>query len=207
VILGEFGASGPLDALSSTIGFHSDGPVQDVTFLGGACCIGGDSFSGAYSFTLYALSWVSSGSNEQTFSVDASESFSGNLATTTVATLPVTNFYVKAGDLLAFAGIGPYYPGDLDGTGNDASYSTDGEFTATPPSGAIGTTITVGNFGDRAATYQDFSGRTYDIGVDYVAPEPGTFAIMLAGLGILAGIRFHKKLSKVRPAERISRAL
>jgi hypothetical protein len=198
VILGEFGALGPLDALSSTISFPSAGQVQDVTFYNANSV----RFPSSYDFTLYALSWISSGSNEQTFSVDASASFSGDSGFG-VHTLPVTGFLVKAGDLLAFAGIGPDYPGSLcctglPGIGPDATYeSVSGSYTATPPSSAIGTLVTVGVEGDTLAGYQDFDNRFYDIGVDLnTAPEPGTFAIMVAGFGILAGIRY-KKLNKV----------
>ena len=94
----------------------------------------------------------------------------------------LANFCVKAGDFLAFAGIGPYYPQqpndalNTDATYEDATqpvgYDND---TATPPGGP-GTVFTVGINRDPNATYgyiaDNFGnqGRIYAIGVE-VQPE------------------------------------
>jgi hypothetical protein len=189
VILGEYDFSGPLSGPASAISFPVSGQVEDVTFYGDS-----------YNFTLYALAWVSGANNEQTFSVDASEQFSGT-SPTAIQTLAVTNFFVNPGDLLAFAGIGPYYPYPYrdDEHGTDATYASGGDpFTATPPSGVIGTTLTVGVNGDTLANYSYIDpcceqGRTYYIGVDVSTPEPGTFIFMLAGcFGVLSLICLRK---------------
>lgn len=163
VILGQYNPGGPPTTSAVTL---PSGTVQDVQVFGGN-----------YNFTLYALSLVRSGPhpNEQTFQVTASQSFSGSASTGTQL-LSVTNFPVTAGQLLAFAGTGPYYPNgnSEDGTNTDATYedvSNPGSFTATPPGGP-GTQFVVGLNGDTNATYEyvpDFfqnQGRTYGIGVD-----------------------------------------
>jgi hypothetical protein len=189
VILGEYDSSGPLSGPASVTSFPTSGQVEDVTFYGDS-----------YNFTLYALAWVSGANNEQTFRVDASEQFSGT-SPTAVQTLPVTNFFVNSGDLLAFAGIGPYYPFPVrvDEHGTDATYASGGDpFTATPPSGVIGTTLTVGVNGDPLSDYYYVDdccaqGRIYYIGVDVATPEPGTFTFVLAGcFGILSVIRLRR---------------
>lgn len=180
VILGQYNPGGPPTTSPITL---PSGMVQDVQFYGGD-----------YDFTLYALSLVASGPNpnEQTFQVVASQNFSGS-ASVGIQTLPVTNFVVAAGDLLAFAGTGPYYPNGVpgDATNSDATYgdASSGSFTATPPGGP-GTQFVVGLNSDTNATYgyvPDFfqnQGRTYGIGV-HVQPV-GTngalyFANSLAG--------------------------
>jgi len=103
-----------------------------------------------------------------------------------VQTLPVTNFFVDDGDLLAFAGKGPYYPQNAnDATNSDATYqnpSNPTSGTATPPGGP-GTVFTVGIYSDTNATNGYISdtfmnqGRTYAIGVDVspycMTPPPG----------------------------------
>jgi hypothetical protein len=166
VILGEYNPAGPLG--NSTVTLPS-GAVQDVKFYGGN-----------YHFTLYALSLVAAGpgNNEQTFVVTASQSFAGT-ASPGIQTLPVANFTVSAGELLGFAGVGPYYPQDPnDAVNSDATYENSfdpGSFTATPP-GGTGTKFVVGLYPDSNATYEYISdefgnqGRTYAIGVD-VLPQ------------------------------------
>jgi hypothetical protein len=163
VILGEYNPASPLATSSVTL---PAGSVQDVKFYGGN-----------YNFTLYALSYagVGNNANEQKFQVVASENFSGS-ATNGIQSLPVSGFAVNAGDLLAFAGIGPYYTSSTppDATNSDATYedsSNPGFFIATPPAGQ-GTIFTVGLQPDPAATYEYIpdvfqnQGRIYGIGVD-----------------------------------------
>jgi hypothetical protein len=164
VILGEYNPAGPLATASAATTLPT-GTVLDVKFYGND-----------YNFTLYALSYVGAGpnANEQTFKVVAAEQFSGS-ASTAIQTLPVSDFNVSAGDLLAFAGTGPYYPqAPNDAPNSDATYensSDPGSFTATPPGGA-GTEFTVGLYTDPSANYEYISdahanqGRTYAIGVD-----------------------------------------
>ena len=101
VILGEYSSAGPL-ATASTAATLPAGTVQDVNFYGRN-----------YNFTLYVL--LSLGTtlpnpNEQTFQVVASQTFSGVASAPGVITLAVSpSFSVSAGDLLAFAGTGPWY--------------------------------------------------------------------------------------------------
>jgi hypothetical protein len=190
VILGEYSPGGPL-ASSSPGDTLPTGTVQDVKFYGGD-----------YDFTLYALSVVGPGlnPNEQEFQVVASESFSGSPATTGVQTLAVSGFSVTAGDLLAFAGIGPYYPQDPnDAPNSDATYedsSNPNSFIATPPGGA-GTLFTVGINPDPDATYEYISdgftnqGRTYGLGVDVTTPDASS-TLMLAA-PILAALAAMKR--------------
>jgi uncharacterized repeat protein (TIGR03803 family) len=174
IILGEYNPKGPLAASSASTTLPA-GTVVDVKFYGSK-----------YNFTLYALSHVSTGpkTNEQTFKVVASEQFSGS-PSTGVQTLSVTNFNVNAGDLLAFAGTGPYYPQSAnDTTNSDAAYENStntGSFTATAPGGP-GSEFTVGLHGDMSANYGYVSdsygnqGRTYTFGVDVseTSSSPGT---------------------------------
>ncbi len=169
VVLSEYSPAGPLAAASPVTTLPS-GTVQDVKFYGQN-----------YNFTLYALSYVANGPNpnEQTFQVVAAQSFSGSNLTPGIQTLAVTNFPVYTGDLLAFAGTGPYYPQNPnDATNSDATYedsSNPGSSTATPPGGP-GTVFTVGLYTDPSATYEYISdvfgnqGRTYGIGVDVSVP-------------------------------------
>jgi photosystem II stability/assembly factor-like uncharacterized protein len=116
--------------------------------------------------------------------VVAAQPFAAPAGPAEVQTLTVTQpFAVNAGDLLAFAGWGPYYPQ----TSNDAYYSdatyessTDaGSYIATAPSGPP-TQFSVGIYKDPLATYEYINdaahmnqGRTYAIGVD-VAVDCGT---------------------------------
>jgi hypothetical protein len=162
VILGEYSPSGPLATSTVTL---PTGTVQDLKFYGQN-----------YNFTLYALSYVSSGpnTNEQTFQVVASQSFSGSPTNVGIQTLAVTNFSVYAGDLLAFAGTGPYYPQNAnDATNSDATYY---DVSGYMPPGGPGSQFTVGTNGDSSATYEYISnasmnqGRTYGIGVDVATP-------------------------------------
>jgi hypothetical protein len=102
VILQEYSPSGP--ATTGAI-FTSAGTVNDVTYYGG----------GAYDLNVYTLAPdPSPGANELAFTVVGDENFTGNATTTGVHTLPVlassSLASVQAGDYLAFAGIGPYYP-------------------------------------------------------------------------------------------------
>lgn len=174
VILGEYNPAGPAGGASPLAGSSITLPaglVQDVKFYGQN-----------YNFTLYALSYVTNGPgpNAQTFQVVASQTFSNSsVATAGIQTLAVSGFPVNAGDLLAFAGIGPYYPQTGNDTANsDATYensSSPNSFNATPPGGP-GTIFSVGIHPDPAATYELISdvyanqGRTYSIGVDVTAP-------------------------------------
>jgi autotransporter-associated beta strand protein len=164
VILGEYSPGGPLPAASPTTTLTA-GTIQEVQFYGQN-----------YDFTLYALSYIGTGSNanEQTFQVVASEHFAGSAPSPGIQSLPVSGFSVNAGDLLAFAGTGPYYSrGTNDALNSDATYedSTNADsFTATPPGGP-GTVFTVGLNPDTNANYEyvpDYlgnQGRTYDFGV------------------------------------------
>jgi hypothetical protein len=187
VILGEYSSGGPL-ATSSASDTLPTGTVQDVKFYGGN-----------YDFTLYALSLVGSPLGEQTFKVVASESFSGS-ASVGVQTLPVSGFSVKAGDLLGFAGIGPYYPQNPnDALNSDATYensSMPNSLFATAPGGP-GTEFTVGVNPDPSATYEYISdvfgnqGRTYGIGVDVSSVPDSGCTILLAApiMAILAAMK------------------
>jgi len=169
VILGEYSPAGPLS--NSTVSLPA-GTVQDVRFYGQS-----------FNFTLYALSNVTNGPyhNEQTFQVVASQRFSNSIASPGVQTLPVYDFSVNAGDLLAFAGQGPYYPqASNDVTNSDATYedsSNPGSSTAAPPGGPL-TLFSVGHNPDTNATYEYISnvftnqGRTYGIGVDILPGSP-----------------------------------
>jgi hypothetical protein len=192
VILGEYSAAGPL-ATSSASTTLPTGTLQDVDF-----------YAGSYSFTLYVLSPAGSASllNEQTFQVVASESFSGSPAPG-IQTLAVEpNISVSAGDLLAFSGIGIYYPQQAnDALNSDATYGDSGSWTATPP-GGVGTQFTVGLNGDSSANYEyipdygENQGRTYAIGVDVsTVPEPKTMALLLLPLASVAACKLRKKVS------------
>jgi hypothetical protein len=166
VILGEYDSAGPLGTSAVTL---PTGTVQDVKFYGGN-----------YDFTLYALSLVSSGpgANEQTFHVVDSETFSGTAAPG-IQTLAVSGFSVSAGDLLGFAGLGPYYPqSGNDALNSDATFASGASsFVATPP--AASSTFSVGLNSDASSDYHYISdvfgnqGRTYSIGVDVALPKVG----------------------------------
>src|ERR1035437_2366984 len=170
VILGEYSPAGPLAAGSSATTLHS-GTVQDVPFYGQN-----------YNFTLYALSLVAAGPNpnEQTFQVVASQSFSNSVASARIQTLPVSGFFVNAGQLLAFAGTGPYYPQNTtnDATHSDATYYNVSGYL---PPGAPGSQFSVGINGDSSAEYEYIGdnfgnqGRTYGIGVHVAETAAGTW--------------------------------
>ena len=168
VILGKYRTRSPLGTSLKT--FPTAGKVVSVKFFGSE-----------YHFTFYALSLVRSENNEQTFRVDASESFSG-FASRGIQILTASNFFVKSGDLLAFSGIGPYYPQNPnDAVDSDATYedaSNPNSFIAAPPSGVVGSQFTVGGTNPSPnANYKYISdffgnqGRIYGIGVDF---SPGT---------------------------------
>jgi hypothetical protein len=158
-------------------------------------------YGSSYSFTLYALSLVASGPfpAEQTFRIDASESFSGSASLPSVQTLAVSGFHVSAGDLLAFAGIGPYYTQNPnDALHSDATYQDRGrnDFIATPPSGPL--PFTVGANGDPTANYNYVpnafgnQGRNYGIGVDLTpsVPDSGSTLLLLAPImAVLAAMK------------------
>jgi hypothetical protein len=163
--------------MSSTIQLPF-GTVQDVQFYG----------AGTASFTLYVLRWINNPAGqtgEQTFVLVASVSVTGNGDDSVGPQLfdAFPQFTVQQGDLLAFAGIGPYYPQNGNDTeGSDATYAdVDSSFTATPPCGP-GSIFTVGVNGDMTANYQYVDnffcnqGRTYAIGVDVTEPavQPAT---------------------------------
>ncbi len=165
VILGEYSPTGPLPATTQPL---PDGMVQDVKFYGQD-----------YDFTLYALARVATRSaiNEQTFRVVAAQHFSGTSPTPGTITLAVTNFRVCAGDFLAFAGTGPFYPQQPNDAANtDATYENSSQpvgydnDTAAPP--LLDERFTVGINRDSRATYgylaDNFGnqGRIYALGVD-----------------------------------------
>ena len=119
--------------------------------------------------------------NEQTFQVVASQSFQGS-SSPGVRDLSGLSIPVSAGDLLAFAGIGPYYTGNNDALNSDATYEDSfnpGSYSATPP-GGVGTQFTVGLNFDGNVTYDYISdlyqsqGRTYAIGVQVPETSGGT---------------------------------
>lgn len=182
-ILGEYNPAGP--SPTSAVNFASAGNVTSVQFYGG----------GSYNFTLYALALVSNASGQLNFRVDAAQSISGQAATTGVQTVAISGFAVNAGDLLAFAGIGPFYPQVAnDAAGSDAAYANSvnppNPFTATPPPAVGGTVFSasavsgVGNGGttyDYVSDYFGNQGRTYAIGVNYT-PAAYTVGGTLAGL-------------------------
>lgn len=166
VILGEYEWDNPLDY--STIIFPDAGKVTVVDFYGQD-----------YDFTLYALRWLGDGTyaGEQKFEVVASEHFTGAAREPGMVSLPVSNFKVQAGDFLAFAGIGPWYPQYVtdDELNSDATYensSKPGSYVATAPGGP-GATFTVGIHDDAKAKYDYISnyygnqGRDYAIGVEF----------------------------------------
>ncbi|HUA64521.1 MAG TPA: hypothetical protein VME24_01660, partial [Alphaproteobacteria bacterium] len=177
VILGEYNPTSP--SSNSTVTLPA-GAVEDVRFFSGT----------NYNFTLYALAWAGNGlnTNEQTFQVAAEESFTSNNAVAGFQTNLLTGFQVRAGDLLAFQGLGP----DYVNTGLDATYESMGfsnPFTATN-AGNVGTTFTVGINGDPNASYEyipaggDISAnRTYAIGVDVLSITNGYSFIQIAGQG------------------------
>ncbi len=191
VILGEYNAAGPLPS-SSPATTLPNGVVANVKFYGQN-----------YNFTLYALARVSAGANpnEQTFRVVASQYFFGSATNASLQVLPVASFVVHAGDVLAFAGIGPYYaPNANDAPNSDATYEDSahaGYFTATPP-GSVGAQFTVGANPDTKGDYEYISdsmgnqGRTYAIGVDVtsaalqIASAPGGTQVNLSGPAGLA---------------------
>jgi hypothetical protein len=165
VIMGEYSPAGPLPTTTQPL---PSGIVKDVKFYGQN-----------YDFTLYALSHISecSNTNEEAFRVVAAQHFSGTNLTPGTITLAVSNFCVRAGDFLAFAGIGPWYPQQPnDATNTDATYEDSNQpvgydnDTATPP--VLGEKFTVGLNRDTNATYgyiaDNFGnqGRIYAIGVD-----------------------------------------
>lgn len=167
VILGEYNSAGPSSNSTVTL---SSGNVQDVKFYGQN-----------YNFTLYALSLLNSGpgTNEQTFQVVASQSFSGSQTNAGLQSLVVSNFTISSGDFLAFAGTGPYYAqSSNDQIYSDATYENStnpGSFQATPP-GGVGAQFVLGLNPDTNATYEyvpdyfENQGRTYALGVDILPP-------------------------------------
>jgi len=183
VILGEYDSAGPLQTSSVTL---PNGTISDVKFYGGA-----------YNFTVYVLQPLGLGANpnEQSFQVTASESFSGN-APVGIQTLPATGLPVAAGDLLAFAGVGPYYNGnESDALNTDATYgdaSNPGAFSATAP-GGTGAVFTVGLNSDPNVNYDYVpdvfgnQGRIYSFGVDVSeTPVAAPYTILRA-----AGLPLH----------------
>src|ERR1017187_2831160 len=135
VILGEYSPGGPLATSPALL---PAGTVQDVKFYGQD-----------YNFTLYALSYVGPGphTNEQIFQVVASQTFSNSVPSVGTNTLAVTNFTVSAGNLLAFAGTGPYYLQPPTSSGKDATYSSSpSSYMATSP--VQGQQFIVGTNGD-----------------------------------------------------------
>ncbi|HEY3862777.1 MAG TPA: hypothetical protein VGO59_12905 [Verrucomicrobiae bacterium] len=183
VILGEYNSAGPN---SSSAIILPTGSVTDVKFYGGD-----------YDFTLYALTPGVTGPNpnEQTFQVVASEMFSGSAAVG-VQTLPVTGFNVTSGDLLAFAGTGPYYPQNAnDAANSDATYadSPAAAFASATPPGGAGAAFSAGLNGDSTATFDyvgdDFGnqGRTYGIGVvvNTAVPDSAMTLLLMAPLSML----------------------
>lgn len=168
VILGEYNSAGPS---ANSLDVTPSGMVQDVKVYGQD-----------YSFTLYALAWVTNGPSlgEQTFQVVSSQYFSGSSG---LRTFPVTNFVVNSGNLLAFSGIGPFDVGMTDGL--DATYASVSNVDNTTPPGGPGTTFSVANDGTPNAVYELLSpaSRTYDIGVDVLVTNGCYTFITIAGQG------------------------
>jgi hypothetical protein len=176
VILQEYSPSGP--TTSGAI-FPSAGTVNQVTFYG----------SGKYDFTVFALALVARDAtrNEMTFNVIDAQTFSGDAASKGLQTVPA-HFSVRAGNYLAFAGIGPFYPQTPnDAPGSDVVYASASEpdqfpsnFTGVRP--VVGQTFTVGAHGEKTATYQiapdtfGNQGRFYGIGVAYARASPNPTA-------------------------------
>jgi hypothetical protein len=169
VILGEYAPPGPLPAASPATTLPT-GVVQDVVFYGQE-----------WQFMLFALRLVETDDvdDTQTFQVVAYQRCHGNNPIPGLVTNAVTNFCVESGDLLAFAGIGPWYPqSPNDAPNSDATYedaNNSGSFIATRP--LLGQEITMGingvsPFPPVNATYGYIvdvfgnQGRTYAIGVD-----------------------------------------
>jgi hypothetical protein len=166
VIMGEYSPAGPLPDTTQPL---PEGVAQDVKFYGQN-----------YDFTVYALRRISLGRNasEQTFKVVAAEHFSGYNTTPGAITLAPSNFRVRGGDFLAFAGIGPWYPQQPnDALNTDATYEdavqpdpVNDNDTATPP--VMGETFSAGLNRETGVTYgyiaDNFGnqGRIYAIGVD-----------------------------------------
>jgi hypothetical protein len=168
VILGEYNPAGPsITSLDET----PAGMVQDVKVDGQN-----------YNFTLYAIAWVTNGPSpsEQTFEVVSSQHFSGSSGLRTFA---VTNFVVNSGNLLAFAGIGPFDIKDTNGL--DATYACVSNIDNTTLSGVPGTTFSVANDGTPNAEYEYLSpgSRTYDIGVDILVTNGCYTFFTIAGQG------------------------
>ncbi len=178
VILGEYNPAGPSPSSPITL---PPGTIQDVKFYVNTdnVVFENQNSGNDYGFTLYVLSYVGVGTNanEQQFRVVAASQFfygnsEGGVQTLTVSP-PLT---VNAGDLLAFAGVGPFCPEvPNDAVHSDATYENSGSpgsYFATGPGGA-GTVFTVGLYTDPLANYEyiddaEFGnqGRTYAIGVD-----------------------------------------
>jgi hypothetical protein len=166
VIMGEYDLAGPL--AESPMAFPAKGKVTEVKFYGAD-----------YDFTLYALERVKgrTDASQLKFRVVAAERFAGS-DEPGVHSFAVSHFSVKDGDLLAFAGIGPWYPQNPDDSlFSDATYENSAapaSFAATPPRGP-GTEFTVGPYTDPGATYEYISdyfgnqGRIYGIGVEFEA--------------------------------------
>ena len=130
VILQEYNPSGPL---ASGAIFPTAGTVNSVSFYGGF------SGGGKYDFTVYALELdrINVATNEVTFTVVNDQNFSGTVAPQGVHNLSaMTGFTVGAGDYLAFAGIGPFYPQQPnDAVGSDATYESSPQYLHRHPAG------------------------------------------------------------------------
>lgn len=177
VILGEYSPAGPLASSTVTLPVGKTGTIQDVQFYGGPSP--GNGYTGNYDFTLYVLSCVTTEPNaaEQTFQVLASEHFCGTASTAGIQKLTVSGMSLSAGDFLAFAGVGPWYPqSPNDALNSDATYedlSNPDSSDATPP-GLPGAEFVVATDpeDDPDANYEYIDdnfgnqGRTYGIGVD-----------------------------------------
>ncbi|MGD1085073.1 MAG: LamG-like jellyroll fold domain-containing protein [Verrucomicrobiota bacterium] len=167
VILDEFDAAGPL--ASSPVPLP-DGMITYLKFYGGN-----------YNFNLYVLRPLGSvaGHNTQKFQVVSSTPFfSESVSSPGLQNLLVSPCIpVSAGDILAFAGIGPYYVGADEAYQTDATYedsANPNSYSAAAPS--AGSIFTVGVNTDPSATYEYIDNawpwtsqsRTYAIGVDVV---------------------------------------
>ena len=203
VILQEYSPSGP-----STAGaiFGSAGTVNDVSFYGG----------GNYDFTVYALALDRSNlaKNEQAFTVVGDETFNGDATTRGVQNL-AASFSVGAGDYLAFAGIGPWYPQTPNNAvGSDATYESPSEpqtyptsFTAIAPT--AGQTFTVGAHGNSSATYEivpnpfENQGRSYGIGVSYTSSAaPTAYYLRSGSLAIGTELEQRRRTKQLDRSER-----
>jgi hypothetical protein len=184
VVLQEYSSSAPL--LSSNVEFPSAGTVTQVLFYAAG--------NASYTFNVYALSIVSpSAGGEVTFNVDGSAVVSGSVPATGGGLQTVAvNFPAKAGDLLAFAGIGPSYPQTPNNASeSDATYAnfTPGVpagYAATAPSTVVNSQFSVSATGEANGVDTTYAyiangfgnqGRNYAIAVNFTPAVATTYTV------------------------------